>query len=105
MLDPFATAIDSLFSTQVAVSGVLTDSNSNQYTVRCVVQNNLSLALQGYAAPIRDDKTMITISKRSIGIALDREGYFSIEVDGKTFSVDGVTQEDDYTITLSAVPV
>lgn len=105
MIDPFAVATASLFSSSVAVSGVLTDSNSNQYTVRCVVQNNLSLALQGYVAHVPENKTTITIIKSDIGATLDKDDYAEVEVDGKTYSVDGITQEDDYTVTLSVLEV
>lgn len=105
MSDPFAIATDSLFSTQVAVSGVLTDTNSNQYNVRCVVQSNLTLALQSYATQVRDDRTTITVSKRSIGVALNRDVYSSLEVNGKTYSFDSVAQEDDYTISWYCLEV
>lgn len=103
MSDPFAIATSAIFSSSIGVSGILTDTNSNQYQVRCVVQNNLSLALQGYAAQIPETKSTITFSKSSLGIALDKDDYSSVEVNGKTYSVDGVIQEDDYAITLSVI--
>lgn len=100
MFDPFATAIDSIFSTQVAVAGILTDSTNNQYDVRCVVQTSLAFALQGYASPVRDDKITITVSKGSIGVVLSRDAYHSLELNDKTYRVDGVALEDEYSITL-----
>ena len=105
MIDPFAVATDSLFSSSIAVSGILTDSNDSQYTVRCVVQNSLSLSLQGFVAQIPENKTTITIIKSDIGIALDKDGYSEVEVNGKTYTVDGIVKENPYAITLSVLEV
>jgi len=74
--------------------------SGNQYNVRCVVQSSLALALQGYATQVRDDRTTIIISKRSIGVALNRDVISSLETNGKTYSFDSVLSEDDYTISI-----
>lgn len=71
--------------------------------MRCVVQTHLASALQGYVVPVPENRTIIVILKNSIGTTWVKEDFSSIEVNGTTYNFDGVTQEDDYTVSLSCV--
>lgn len=105
MSDPFAIAATAIFNSPIAVSGVLTDINSNQYSVRCVVRTQIQQTFQGWNATLPENKTEIVVLKGSIGVELSRELLESIEVDGITYNIDGVTQDDGYTVALSVVEV
>lgn len=98
-MDIFAQAVKQIFSSPIAVSAVYTDYDSNQINVRCVVQDYFFQDGSSFSAPIPEWRKVIRILK-------DNFSYTSgdtIEIDTKTYKVDGIIKDDLYEVQLSVV--
>jgi len=103
MADPFAIATNSIFSSQIAVSGELTDSDNNQIDARCVVRTSIYQAFPGWDVTLPENKTTIMVMK--VGQTFDSDDIESVSIAGTQYSVDGIMLEDDYTVTFSVKEV